>query len=106
MTEKPKPCPFCGANPRTISDQYYSHNTYYCENDDCSSDGAFKLEEWNNRPVEQKLKDAIQKMLNGINFALDQNFSRKIICIRLVECRKEAIKLLTETKKESNEQTK
>lgn len=44
----------------------------------------------------KKLKEAIQKLLNGINFALDENFGRKVISSRLIECRKEAIKILKE----------
>jgi len=41
-----------------------------------------------------KLKAAIQKMLNGIDFAIDDNYSRKTANNRLKECRKEAIKIL------------
>lgn len=40
------------------------------------------------------LKNAIDKMLKGIDFALDENFSRKAISSRLKECRSEAIKIL------------
>lgn len=41
-----------------------------------------------------KLKLAIDKMLRGINFSLDENVTRKAISNRLKECRTEAIKIL------------
>lgn len=41
------------------------------------------------------LKKAIDKMLKGIDYALDENYSRKAISSRLKECRAEAIKILT-----------
>ncbi len=44
------------------------------------------------------LKNAIDKLLKGIDFALDENFSRKAISARLKECRTEAIKILKERK--------
>lgn len=40
------------------------------------------------------LKNAIDKMLKGIEFALDENYSRKAISSRLKECRHEVIKML------------
>lgn len=43
------------------------------------------------------LKEAIDKLLRGISFALDENFSRKAVNARLIECRKDVIKTLTST---------
>lgn len=45
------------------------------------------------------LKEAIDKLLRGISFALDENFSRKAASARLKECRSEAIKILNLNKK-------
>lgn len=88
-----KPCPFCGSTElRRIVFERRTPEVK-CENYLCGA--QVPLELWNNRPSEKKLKTAIQKMLNGINFALDEAFSRKTVSSRLVECRKEALKILT-----------
>lgn len=44
------------------------------------------------------LKEAIDKLLRGINFALDNNVTRRAVDARLKECRTEAIKILKEGK--------
>lgn len=87
-----RPCPFCGVVPIVLPDK---EDLAFCSNDKCVI--SFKCmmdDQWNNRPSEDKLKGAIQKMLNGIDFALDEAFSRKTVSARLRECRSEAIKFL------------
>lgn len=91
---KIKPCPFCAKEPKseTIGTSVYVK----CSDDGCiaGQDSTFHIDTWNDRPLEEKLKSAIQKMLNGIDFALDESFSRRTVSSRLKECRSEAIKLL------------
>lgn len=55
----------------------------------------------NDKDKIKTLKEAIDKMLRGINFALDENYTRRAVSARLKECRAEAIKILTESIKKN-----
>lgn len=89
-----KPCPFCGSTELISSSGITEGAT--AEIIRCSKCFVFQYTaKWNVRPSESKLKEGIQKLLNGVEFALDENFSRKSVTARLRECRNEAIRILT-----------
>ena len=47
-----KPCPYCGHTVR-----HFEINSVMCCNPDCSNDAEMTLEQWNKRPIEEKLEE-------------------------------------------------
>jgi len=95
-----KPCPFCGS----IADSLDTPSGVFAR---CSQVGCiagqeeyFYIETWNERPLENRLKKAIDIMLKAIEFAQDMTFTKTVIRERLKNSRKEAIKILTASNSE------
>ena len=69
-----KACPFCGEQPETSKDYFGSEERLaFCRN--CGTDNnPFTYSEWNNRPIEDKLKAEIERLKaenKELNNALD-----------------------------------
>ena len=83
MNDKPKPCSFCEVDP-------HEHQAHYtCKTPYCPANGGVyvTLGIWNYRPLENKLKDAIQELLKAIEFSIDKDLKRYLITARLKEAR-------------------
>ena len=53
-----KNCPLCNTPPKR-----YGFGNYYCPNEECNLYATpVTKEQWNNRPIEQQLVDALQKL--------------------------------------------
>ena len=83
--ESLKPCPFCGGSDLKL------------ENDDvvCDCGVVAVAGWWNNRPLETRLKTAIDVMLKAIEFCQDMAYTKTVMRERLKNARSQAIKVLT-----------
>lgn len=88
-SEKLKPCPFCGSVATDLITEAY------CSNPNCAISGqGFYVAEWNKRPLEEKLKKAIDTLNEAVKFSEDKNLNRHVITARMKEAQKSVIKLL------------
>lgn len=83
--ENLRPCPFCASKDISIAESHA-----FCE---CGASAY--LEEWNNRPLENRLKKAIDIMLKAIEFCQDMAYTKTVMRERLKNARSQAIKVLT-----------
>ena len=83
--ENLKPCPFCGG-----SDLKFENDEIFC---DCGVVAVAGW--WNNRPLETRLKTAIDVMLKAIEFCQDMAYTKTVMRERLKNARSQAIKVLT-----------
>lgn len=101
-----KPCPFCGSSRIEILPYCKNGLVIQCKSCFFKKEAKvirFDLEwlekelvkNWNDRPLENRLKKAIDIMLKAIEFAQDMTFTKTVIRERLKNSRKEAIKILT-----------
>lgn len=70
---KPKRCPFCGSKARGAFSAYEQEYLYSCSNMDCYFTSWLKLEEWNNRPIEEELKTRIRDAKSMLKNMLGYN---------------------------------
>lgn len=55
MSEKLKPCPFCGNNP--LSARHTIFKALVCVSSGCIIEGIrFRVDDWNSRPIEDALR--------------------------------------------------
>lgn len=71
MTTELKPCPFCGGKAYSSKDSW--GKTAACSNDECSiSHVSIGLEDWNNRPAENKIKaDTVRDAVESCEYTED-----------------------------------
>lgn len=83
MNVNSKLCPLCGSDPVT------TYLGVYCsgqQNTKCIlRRDPIEQKDWNNRPLEDKLKKAIDILLGAIIFSRDKNLARHIITSRMKE---------------------
>jgi len=79
-----KACPFCGQQPKKVIWREYGKKPrkyflYHCPNEECPSyftkPGSMTLEEWNTRPVEDKLQVRIADLVSA-NLAMSVGIPR------------------------------
>ncbi|RLI36282.1 hypothetical protein DRO66_05935 [Candidatus Bathyarchaeota archaeon] len=61
----PKQCPFCEEEPVT------RHNVTFCRNASCGLIEIDSVEEWNTRPIEDKLKEVNAELLELLEDILE-----------------------------------
>ena len=94
MSNDSKLCPFCGSDKvRTFGDDYKGPQTS-CE---CGASAPF--EKWNNRPLEILLKKAIDELLEGVKYVVDNQYTHNMNARKLKQVRVSAIAILTGKKK-------
>lgn len=67
MTDKLKPCPFCGSEALIVDDDKEHYGVFIACSKCCSSTEIFKTEDealisWNSRPIENELTGKIEKL--------------------------------------------
>lgn len=72
-----KPCAHCGSN-----DLYEYNGMVQCNNDDCPSmiepELGYKIKDWNNRPIEDELRVALENVIQMIDYAVDAGMNGSI----------------------------
>ena len=74
-----RPCPFCNSSTLQVE-----RDLVVCDVCHARCEILF----WNERPHTKIMKDAISKLISAIDFALDENLSRKTVSARLSETKK------------------
>lgn len=88
-----KICPFCSSSDIGRCKVEADPEDY--DRVDCAGCGAYADEKhWNNRPQEQKLKDALQVIMTAQDYVLNEAFSRKTCVARVTEAIKVAKSIL------------
>jgi len=97
--DKIKPCPFCGIHPEVFDDSLHPEGARVyvkCGHNSCigSSKAYWNTKEWNTRPQEQLLKNALDQLLRAIELSYDENYSRRTINARFREAVSEVKRVL------------
>lgn len=81
-----KRCPFCASKEVSIIENHVV----------CECGASAYATDWNKRPLEDRLKKAIDIMLRAIEFAQEMTYTKNVIKERLKNARKESVKILTQ----------
>ena len=94
MEIKLKPCPFCGKNPKHLDTP--SGIFAKCSDELCVAGlgDFFYCDTWNYRPLENKLKKAIDKLTSAMDLALDNAVTHRAKHARLKFALEESRKIL------------
>ena len=104
MSIELKPCPICSI--KAVAKEIFSSEDFVgvktkikmakCSNQFCPmGDMYITHNEWNNRPQEDKLKKAIDVLLDGIKYVVDNQYTHNMNARKLKQARVTAIALLT-----------
>lgn len=82
MSDKVKPCPFCGKQPKPYGTMQDNETYWQCETAACLNYGAYTTRQWNARPIEDTLiaeRDRAAQMVDWLltigNLLLNQDGS-------------------------------
>lgn len=93
-----KNCPFC--NSSQLSTREYvdcNPEVVYIYCDSCHAQAKFHM--WNCRPHTKILKNAIDELIKGINFILNNQFTHRMNERKLIQVRDYAVKIIKQGSK-------
>ncbi len=76
MDDKLKPCPFCGSkNVEMIKSESRDNDPYHAA---CECGASAFSQEWNNRPLENTLKKALDQFFDAAKYILENEYTHNM----------------------------